>query len=173
MSLTFLEKYKPLVLLGGLNAQDLWPTLDLVVISYGILILAPRWKRTRPLTLVIPIFHSILYVGSLFSPLIDPNIETQPVEISLEGVAALLCDPNVVFPAWTHYIVFDFLVSRMEVFDSVERGASTTFHFLAVVPCVLCTFMVGPTGFLMYMILREIFLPMSSTDDKSESKKLL
>lgn len=173
MTSTFHEKLKPLMLLGGLNAQDLWPAIDLVWISYAILILAPTWKWTRPLTLITPILHSVLYVGSLFSLLIDPNIENQPVELTLEGVAAMLSDPNVVFPAWTHYIVFDLLVSRMEVFDSVERGASTTFHFLAVVPSVLCTYIVGPTGFLMYMIFRAIFLPNESIDDKIEAKKWL
>jgi Domain of unknown function (DUF4281) len=174
MSSTFYEELKPLILLGGLNAQELWPALNIVLLSYAILIFAPQWKWTPSLTLVTPVFHSVIYVGALFSPMIDPTIESKPVDaLSLEGVAALLSDPNVVFPAWTHYIVFDFLVARMEVFDSIERGASTAFHFLAVVPCVFFTFMVGPTGFLMYMILREIFLPKGSTGEKSGSKKML
>ncbi len=176
---TFAEQLsRPLILLGGFDAQDLWPAVNLVLLSYGVLLVAPRWKWTPSLTLVTPILHSILYVGSLFSPLVDPTIETKPVEFTtLEGVAALLGDPHVVFPAWIHYIVFDLLVSRMEVFDSIDRGASMTFHVLAVVPSVVCTFMVGPTGFLLYLLLRAIFLPPPppSTDGsrKGGSKKWL
>jgi Domain of unknown function (DUF4281) len=176
MSSTFAEDLKPLILLGGLDALDLWPAINVVLISYAVLIFAPRWKWTPTLTLITPIFHSVPYVGSLFSPLVDPSIEVEQFDFTtLEGVAGLLKDPNVVFPAWVHYIVFDLLVSRMEVFDSIERGASTTFHFLAVVPCVVCTFMVGPTGFLMYILLRELLLPKLSTDGESkpQSKKML
>jgi len=168
------DDLRPYFLLGGLNGKDLWPAIDVVFISYLVLLLAPRWKWTPTLTLVTPTFHAVLYVGSLFSVMLDPKEGAAEIDFTtMEGVVALFRDPDVVFPAWIHYIVFDLLVSRMIVFDSVQRGASSTFHFLAVVPCVLGTCLFGPTGFLTYMILRQIFLPVSSSDSTSEKAKIL
>ena len=154
-------------LLGGLTGADLWPAINIVLLSYLLLFFAPRWQWTPSLTLLTPLIHSVLYVGSLFSFMIDP-VETPPeVDFTtLEGIATLFKDINVIFPAWIHYIVFDLLVARMIVLDSIGRGASTLTHWLLVVPSAFCCFMYGPTGFLMYMILREIVLPSKSGGEK-------
>jgi predicted ferric reductase len=147
-------------LLGGLTGADLWPAINVVVFSYFLLFFLPRWKWTPILTLITPLFHSVLYVGSLFSFMLDVKEDAIDVDFnSFEGIVAVFRDPDIIFPAWIHYIVFDLLVSRMIVLDSLQREASVMVHILIVVPCVFCTFMVGPTGFLGYMILRQLFLP--------------
>jgi hypothetical protein len=154
-------------LLGGLTGADLWPAINLVFFSYLLLFFVPRWQWTPSLTLATPLFHSVLYVGSLFSYMAKPKENASDIDFNtLEGIATMFKDIDVIFPAWIHYIVFDLLVSRMVVLDSIGRGASTTIHVLVVVPCVFCTFMFGPTGFLGYMILREIVLPSKSGGEK-------
>lgn len=159
-----LQKYK---LLGGLTGADLWPSINVVLFSYIVLLIVPRWKWTPTVTLVIPLFHSVLYVGSLFSFMLAPKEDAADIDFNtLEGIATMFQDPNVIFPAWTHYIVFDHLVSRQIVLDSMQRGASVMVHILVVVPCVFFTFMLGPTGFLSYMILRQVFLPTSVGGEK-------
>jgi hypothetical protein len=171
MSSTLTEELRPYFLLGGLTGKDLWPAIDVVFISYFILVVFPRWKWTPPATLVIPTFHSILYVGSLFSTMLNPRENAPDIDFTtMEGVASLLREPDVVFPAWIHYIVFDFLVSRMIVMDSVQRGTPMLYHILVIVPCVFATLMVGPTGFLSYMILRNV-IP-GSSDVKQKIKIL-
>jgi Domain of unknown function (DUF4281) len=110
----------------------------------------------------------------------DAGAAAEPPDFtSLDGVVTIFQDPNNVFVGWIHYIAFDLLVARMICLDSVERqggSSSTTWsltcHVLIVVPCMFATIMIGPTGFLLYMILRQIFLPTSSLPSAKEKKYL-
>jgi hypothetical protein len=69
---------------------------------------------------------------------------------SLQGVSTLFANPWLLLAGWIHYLAFDLLIGRWEVIDAGERGVP----HLAVVPCLLLTFMFGPTGWLLYMIVR-------------------
>lgn len=69
---------------------------------------------------------------------------------SLPAVAALFADPWLLLAGWIHYLAFDLLVGRWEAMDAQGRGIP----HLAVVPCLLLTFMFGPAGWLAYMLLR-------------------
>ena len=142
------DKLHPLFF--GLNALDLWDSLNLVMISYALLTVAPRWKHTRALTLVVPCLHSVVYISGLVSAVKEMQAKGEaPLDFfSFEGVVKGFAEnPNVVFVGWVHYIVFDHLVARMIVFDSLQRGASWLIHFVFIVPCMFTTLMVGPTGF--------------------------
>jgi len=151
----------PFKLLFNLTAADLWGSLNLVMVTWLLMALVPRWKWTPTLTLVTPIFHSLIYAGSIFSIILFPADGTSTTTdfSSLEGVVALFQDPNGVFAGWTHYIVFDALVGRMMLLDSLRRGASTKFHIFVMIPCLFFTLMLGPVGFVSYMGLRAFFLP--------------
>jgi hypothetical protein len=157
----FQDELKPFFLLGGFNAAELWPTINFCLVAWALLIFLPRWKWTPTLTLIPPIYHAILYVGSLFSLLLTASEEDggMPDFSTFEGVVTLFKDPNGVFVGWVHYIVFDVLVGRMIVLESAQRGASIPFHIVAIIPCLTFTFLLGPSGWLLYMILRGIFLP--------------
>ena len=104
--------------------------------------------------------------------MIYPEKEPDPDAnfVSLEGVMAIFKDEAGVFVGWVHYIVFDALVARWVVFDSVTLKASTLTHLFIVIPCVFFTIMAGPMGFLLYMILRNfISTSKSSSVDKSKN----
>lgn len=149
-------------LLFGLTAADLWGSLNLVMITWLMMACVPRWKWTPTLTLITPIFHSLIYAGSVFSIFLFPADGADGASMdfgTLEGVVATFQDPNNVFAGWTHYIVFDALVGRMMLLDSLKRGASIKFHLLAMIPCLFFTLMLGPVGFVSYMVLRAVFLP--------------
>ena len=78
---------------------------------------------------------------------------------SLEGIVEMFKDPNGVFIGWIHYVVYDALVGRWIVLDSVDRGASTIVHVLAIVPCLFLALMVGPMGWLLYVaVVRQFVL---------------
>jgi hypothetical protein len=166
---SFQDKLKPL--LAGQNAADLWPALNFVILSWALLVFVPRWKWTPTLTLIVPLFHAFLYVAGLVSLQMSADPELVIDFNSLRGVVAMFRDPNVVFIGWVHYIVFDCLVGRMIVLDSMERGASMTFHLVAVVPCLVGTLLAGPTGWLLYMILRQVFLSSSGSDKIKEPQE--
>lgn len=161
-----LQKY---FLLGNFTGNDLWPSINVIIASYLLLLFLPRWKWTPSLTLIVPLLQSVLYVGSIFSAMLDPHGDAPDVDFNtLEGIYTLFQDPNVMFPAWIHYIIFDHLVSRMIVLDSVHREASVIVHVLVVCPCVIGTFMLGPTGFLGYMLLRQVLLPETTGGEKTK-----
>jgi hypothetical protein len=172
--LPFQDDLKPILLLGGVDAGQLWPTINIIMITWALLIFAPRWKWTPTLTLIPILYFAVVYVATLFSFLFFPDSDAEPappIDMStFEGVVTLFQDPNGVFIGWVHYVAFDPLVGRMIVFDSVERGASTLFHIVAMVPCVVLTLLFGPTGWLLYMILREVFLPVVKQEEGSSNK---
>ena len=69
---------------------------------------------------------------------------------SLDEVAALFTVKELLLCGWIHYLAFDLFVGSWEVEDAAERGIS---HWL-VIPCLLATFMAGPAGLLLYLLLR-------------------
>ncbi len=69
---------------------------------------------------------------------------------SLEGVMRLFQSETAVLAGWVHYLVFDLWVGSWEVGDAVKRGINKWL----VIPCLFFTFMLGPVGLLMYILLR-------------------
>ena len=61
-------------------------------------------------------------------------------------------DPDVVFVGWLHYCAFDLLIGRTIIEDSQRRGCPLLLHALVVVPCLICTMMLGPMGYLLYFL---------------------
>ena len=57
---------------------------------------------------------------------------------------------GVLVAGWIHYLAFDLFIGAWEVRDA---QANRVPHLL-VVPCLLLTFMLGPAGLLLYLVLR-------------------
>lgn len=170
-----IEGLKPYALLGGYNAAELWPTINLILPTWILLAVAPRWKHTPTLTLMGPIIHAVIYTLSALSVMLagdDGDGNSAPVDFSsLEGVVALFKDPNGVFVGWVHYVVYDALVGRWIAQDSVERGASSMFHALVIVPCLLLALMFGPMGWLLYIsMVRTFLLPSNNESTVGKAK---
>ena len=71
---------------------------------------------------------------------------------SLGGIITAFQNPVVALIGWVHYLAFDMFVGAWEVQDAQAQGLS---HWY-VVPCLLGTFMAGPIGLLLYVIIRTI-----------------
>ena len=69
---------------------------------------------------------------------------------SLAAVTTLFADPWLLLAGWIHYLVFDLFAGSWEVRDARTRGLS---HAL-VLPCLALTFLFGPAGWLLYLIVR-------------------
>lgn len=160
-------KLEKMILLGGLTAEDLFDSLNIVLLTWILMIFLPRWSWTPTLTLVTPILHSLLYALGIFSLIFFPQ-DPDAAQLdfaSLEGVVTGFSNHNIVFIGWVHYFAFDALVGRMILLDSLDRNASTKFHICGVVPSLVFCCLLGPTGFGLYMLLRSIFLPKNPAND--------
>jgi ABA DEFICIENT 4-like len=69
---------------------------------------------------------------------------------SIAGVAALFSNPWLLLAGWLHYLAFDLLIGTWEARDAVQRKMPR----LLLVPCLFLTFMFGPAGWLLYLVIR-------------------
>ena len=125
---------------------------NIVVPGWLLLVFLPRWKWTLGVicTGVIPFVLGLVYVGLFLSQF--GNMPTGGGFGSLSGIATLFSNPYVLAAGWIHYLAFDLFVGAWEVHDSQKFGIS---HWL-VLPCLFLTLMLGPTGLVMYLIIRTV-----------------
>jgi hypothetical protein len=71
---------------------------------------------------------------------------------SLSGVMELFTNRTAVTAGWVHYLAFDLLTGIWIKKNSLKHGV----HHLILVPCLLLTFVLGPIGLLLYLLIRWI-----------------
>jgi len=71
---------------------------------------------------------------------------------TLEGVRNIFGNDMGVLVGWSHYLVFDLFPGAWEARDARRRGFN---HFI-LIPCLLLTFMLGPIGLMLYLVLRAV-----------------
>ncbi|MDX2194207.1 MAG: ABA4-like family protein [Gemmatimonadales bacterium] len=69
---------------------------------------------------------------------------------TLANVKRLFANDGALLAGWVHYLAFDLFTGTWEVRDAQALGIP----HLAVVPCLLLTFLFGPAGWLLYAVLR-------------------
>jgi hypothetical protein len=132
-----------------MSAELLFSVLNpLVLPGWLLLIVAPRWKWTARLigAALLPGLFGLVYATLLL-------VYFRSAEGSfgsLEGVAKLFQNPYLLLAGWLHYLAFDLFVGSWEVRDAQRMGIR---HWY-VIPCLVLTFLFGPTGLLLYFILR-------------------
>jgi hypothetical protein len=124
----------------------------LVLPFWAFLILLPRWRWTErimrsPFVSAAP---ALLYAAVVLPRLgaIWPAI-ARP---TLPGIATLLGSPEGATIAWVHFLAFDLFVGRWIYLDSQQRRLSP----LLTAPVLFLTLMLGPLGFLIYLVLRAV-----------------
>lgn len=130
----------------------------LALLSWVVLLVAPRWKWTNKIILsgAIPLLLSVAYLVIIVATFggAEGGFDTLP------NVMKLFTNEWVALGGWIHYLAFDLFVGSWEVKDSQSKGISHWF----VIPCLILTFLLGPIGFLLYSILR-FFLAKETTND--------
>jgi len=71
---------------------------------------------------------------------------------SLDGIVALFGSREAVLAGWAHYLAFDLWVGAWIAEDADKAGVP---HLL-VLPCVGLTFLAGPVGLLLYLLVRAL-----------------
>jgi hypothetical protein len=135
----------------------------LVLPVWALMILLPRWRWTTrvirsPLVSAAP--------AALYGALVLPRLgEIWPAvsRPTLSGVAALLGSPAGASIAWVHFLAFDLFVGRWIYLDSQERRVRAWL----MAPILFLTLMLGPVGFLLYLIMRPLAAVVSPAPEKA------
>ena len=121
-----------------------------VLPAWLLLALAPGWTWTQRIVhaVWIPLLLAIVY-GVAIAKGLAGGPEGGSF-LTLQGVMTLFTDPWAVCGGWVHYLVFDLFVGAWQVRDARRRGIP----HLAVLPCLALTFLLGPLGLALYLLLR-------------------
>jgi hypothetical protein len=125
----------------------------LVLPQWLLLLFAPRWKWTQRLrdSYILPLLLAIIY-GYLILTHIG-TAENGGFSTLLQ-VKNLFANDFLLLAGWIHYLAFDLLVGSWMARDARQQGVN---HFL-VVPCLLFAFMLGPMGFLLYQVIKRLYV---------------
>ena len=126
-----------------------------IVPFWLLLILAPRWHITDVLSqsVLVPIGFGIVYSAFAFGgAFFGPNVPEGGGFGSFEAVMILFTSPPAVLAGWIHYLVGDFFMGAWEARDAKKRGMS----HLVLIPCLIATFLLGPFGILLYLVVRSL-----------------
>ncbi|MBT8320605.1 MAG: DUF4281 domain-containing protein [Eudoraea sp.] len=136
-----------------MTASDVFSIANIMAFLMWILmIILPKWKATRFLidNKVIPILLSFLYAFYLIHSLLSgPAMDFG----SLQAVMDLFTSENAVLAGWLHYLAFDLLVGMW----MLDQNKTLKIHQAIMIPCLAGTFMMGPIGFLLFMIVRRMY----------------
>lgn len=121
------------------------------MIGWLILIIAsPYWFQFDKLLIGIVItLLCIAYAWLIFG---NFNFGDTAKFGSLDGVMSLFTDKTIVTAGWVHYLAFDLMTGVWIKRNAVKYGIP---HLL-LIPCLILTFMLGPVGLLLYLLIRSI-----------------
>ena len=124
------------------------------IVAWVALIFLPRWPALLAALLyagvgLLALLYAVLFVG-LISGGIETGVEGGSFT-TIEGVRTLFSsDPGLVL-GWVHYLAFDLFVGIWIARDADAKG----FSRILQAPILFATFMAGPLGLLIWLILRE------------------
>ena len=72
---------------------------------------------------------------------------------SVAEVRALFANDDALAAGWLHYLAFDLFVGSW----IAELGLKARIPALLLIPCLLLTFLLGPTGLVLFLVLRLPF----------------
>jgi hypothetical protein len=116
-----------------------------------LMIFLSKWKVTRFLIdfKVIPLALAFIYAIYIFQAI---QIGGMMDFGSLKSVMALFTEENAVLAGWVHYLAFDLLIGMW----MLDQNKELRINQLIMAPCLFLTFMLGPIGFLLFMIIKTI-----------------
>jgi hypothetical protein len=132
-----------------MTAEQLFSILNLVAVAGWLpLIFLPRVRWTSAvLPVVMPLLFAVIYTAIVAATF----ARSEGSFSSLAGVRTLFEDPWLLLAGWIHYLAFDLFVGGWEVRDAQRRGIP---HLL-IVPALVLTFLFGPAGLLLSVVIRS------------------
>lgn len=93
---------------------------------------------------------SVAYATLVFNALTPTDFQKFN---TLDGVVSLMSVPGAALLGWIHYLAFDLMVGLFIAANAAKHGISRW----AILPCFLFTFMLGPVGLLLYLLVRWMY----------------
>jgi hypothetical protein len=147
-----------------MNPETLFSLSSLLVMPFWLLLIfLPRWRVTDR---VMAGPWVALPAALLYAVLVLPRfveIFTAVANPTLTGITALLGDPTGATIAWAHFLAFDLFVGRWVYVDGRSRNISAWF----ISPILFMVLMLGPIGFLLYLVMRTAVTYQFSADGRS------
>ena len=127
-------------------------TGPLVLAGWAALLLSLFVRQVRPIAwpstqFVVPAILAVLYVPLIWAGFGEAKGGGFG---SIGEIRTLFASDSALVAGWFHYLAFDLFVGTWIVRDGLERKL----HPLFILPCLPLTFLFGPTGLLLYLILR-------------------
>lgn len=126
----------------------------LAMVAWAALILLPRWPALLSMLLYLGVgllclIYAVCLVGVLtgFIPAGEGGADFS----TIEGVRSIFGSDVGVTIGWTHYLAFDLFVGIWIARDADAKHIS---RFVQA-PILLATFLAGPLGLLVWLIVRE------------------
>ena len=120
------------------------------LLGWVVLTAFPRRRWSAPLVTgaVVPLLFGLLYAALAGSQLGRSHGGFS----TLAAVRDLFSNPWLLLAGWVHYLAFDLFIGSWQVREAQRRGIP---HLL-VLPCLFLTFMLGPVGLLLFLIVRGV-----------------
>jgi len=120
------------------------------VLGWLLLIILPGWKWTGRIVMgFIIVLLASMYVYTI-AITFDPSVMESFSRLG--GVMALFTNETAVLAGWIHYLAFDLMVGMFIVSNAAKNNIK---HWITI-PALLGSFMFGPAGLLLYLIIRWI-----------------
>jgi hypothetical protein len=136
--------------------QTLFAVTNLIaVLAWALLLFAPR----RPLVLTLVLYagagllcliYTALFVSTLAGWL-DPVRDSGALEYSVKGLRGFFASDGGIVIGWTHYLALDLFTGLWIARDGDGKRISR----IVQAPILFATFMAGPFGLLLWLIVRE------------------
>ena len=120
------------------------------LIGWIALLAAPLFGRQRAIMiaraagLVLAIFYLLCFLAA------PDGLMGVARQYWVGGLGALFADPRLMLLGWVHYLAFDLWVASWEA----EEGARLGIPHWLLAPCYFLTFMLGPLGLLLFLVVR-------------------
>ncbi|GGY39924.1 ABA4-like family protein [Parvularcula lutaonensis] len=137
-----------------MSADQLFQYVNMSVLpAWLLLVFLPRWRFTQLFAfgLVVPVL-AVLYLSLLIHLTAAGGGFEAPDFSTLESVMGLMSNEYGFVAGWVHYLAFDLFVGAWIVRDA---QANRVPHLLVIVP-LFFTFMAGPFGLLLYLVMRQV-----------------
>jgi hypothetical protein len=147
-----------------MNPETLFSLSSLLVMPFWLLLIfLPRWRVTERVMVGprVAVPAALLYAVLVLPRFVE--IFTAVANPTLTGITALLGDPTGATIAWAHFLAFDLFVGRWVYLDGRSRNISTWF----ISPILFMVLMLGPVGFLIYLVVRTAVTRQFSADGRS------
>jgi hypothetical protein len=117
---------------------------SIALTGWIILIALPMWRSSDKFIVGI--------IVSLFACIYTYYIMINLSSIDIKGMTDLFANPLAVLIGWVHYLAFDLMIGIFIKKNAAKYGIAYGF----VIPCLLLTFLFGPIGLLLYLLIRFV-----------------